>query len=252
MAEQIFEAPGITGSGTVLDRARRLAKRLFAPRPGRDVVRPPSDGLELMWLLDGARRRADPDLFMRTAHLASQMPYVPKEALYLARHGRVRNADDRDLLARLERMGDAADVQRAQDRAVTGAVEDRRLIVSGVAYEISPASGGWIEYAMELDRGLDTAGWAGDVTHNRPAVAIVAAVDGRIAASSRLIGERPDIEAGYGDGIRPAKFSLWLPVQPRGDAQLPLVELFALTADGRALPLATGLPDKPNMRFAKR
>jgi hypothetical protein len=252
MAEQIFEAPGITGSGTVLDRARRLAKRLLAPRPGRDGARPPSDGLELMWLLDGARRRSDPDLFMRAAHLASQMPYVPKEALYLARRGRVRHAADRDLLGRLERMGDAADVQRAQDRAVVGAVEDSKLTVSGVVYEISSRSGGWIEYAMELDRGLDAAGWAGDVANNKPAVAVVAAVDGRIAASGRLIGERPDIEAGYGDGIRPAKFSLWLPVQPREDGQLPLVELFALTADGRALPLATGLADKANMRFAQR
>jgi hypothetical protein len=32
----------------------------------------------------------------------------------------------------------------------------------------------------------------------------------------------------------------------------PLVDLLALTMDGRALPLATSLKDKPNMRFAKR
>ena len=60
---------------------------------------------------------------------------------------------------------------------------------------------------------------------------------------------REDIEAGCGSDIRPAQFTIKVPLLRINLDEFPLVRLFAITADRKALPLTPGLLAATLARF---
>jgi len=194
---------------------------------------PPKNVDDLLRLFDAVRASRDPEVLIAAAQaMIAGMPYVPKEALCLARLAKPQDETGRKLLAGLEEAAAAADVHRAQQHGTLGAVHAETIEIGGESYKITDTPGGAAEYFMRLEAGVDTAGWAGDMYRNRPVASVIACVDKVVVARTVPIGDRPDIEHGYGPGIKPAKFSLRVPLRPGGDGK---IEFYALTEDGRAV-----------------
>jgi len=214
------------------------------------------DGEAFLRLFDAVRRAEHrSDLMVETASTAvARLPWVPKEALWLLRKAGTdasAKPETRGLLQRLEEMAAASDLKAIQQHAVTGRVRKKVLIVDGIRYPIARGIGGSAEYVLELEGGIDLAGWAGDPERNRPADAIVASVDGTVVVRTKPVGERSDIEAGYGDRLRPAQFTIQPKLPKSEGGELPLVELFAIVGD-RAKRIPICQPEGIVARFAER
>lgn len=135
-------------------------------------------------------------------------------------------------------LGHAA--PREEDAPAIGHIEDDAVVIDGRSYPIVRRIGGAVEATADIYRGVELTGWAADHVANRPAVAIIAAVDGNIVARSEPTTRRSDIEQGIGSGIIPAGFTMAVPVPRR--AAPAAIRVFALTADGHAVQLASNLP----------
>ena len=209
----------------------------------------PSGGAAFLDLFDAVRRAQRSDLLLEAAAKAIVgMPYIPKEALWLCRSAKPKSATGRAILQMLERYAAESDIHAVQEHAVDGWVEGGAVVVDGLRYPIIDSTGGAIEAVMELEGAAEIAGWAGDLRSNRPALTIVAATDGAVVARTVPIGPRKDIEAGYGDGLRPAQFSIKVPLT-KASAGAPLVRLFAISFDQKAIALAATLANTEFARF---
>ena len=212
---------------------------------------PPTDAAAFLSLFNAVRRVDRSDLLMDAAAKAVLgMPYVPKEALWLARRAAPTSATGKVVLRMLEQMAAESDLYQIQDRTVSGRIDDDKLLVDGICFSIVDRSGGSIEAVMELVGAAEVAGWAGDSRSNRPASAIVAAVNGIVVARTAPVGRRQDIEAGYGSGIQPAQFTMRVPLPEACPGSVPLIRTFALTVDNKAAPLDAGVSSQPFARFA--
>jgi hypothetical protein len=139
----------------------------------------------------------------------------------------------------LERLLASTDIHAVQDRDAQGHVDAAGIVLGEASYRFVGGVGGAIERAVELEGALEVSGWAADLTNNRPAETIVATIGAQVVCQTKPIGRRPDIEAGYGDGIRPAQFTLLIRL-PKGAGDTPGIRIFALGAGGRAIPVSTG------------
>jgi len=220
--EALFERQQAPNEQLTLDAARRA------------LLMRPIDTLEKWFTAFDAVRQTDPSaLWMDVAAAAAiDMPYVPKETLYLARRAANRPIDQ-FFLKSLEDLAHAADYVRSQEE-VGGTADETLVTVNGIAYEIVPEQlGGYLEYVMDCGDRVDLAGWAGDTLRDAPAECVVAAVNGRIVRRASFLGERADVEAGWGAGLKPCQFSIEVGIA----GETPTVRLFALTSAFKALPI---------------
>lgn len=195
----------------------------------------PIDGDTFLALFEAVRRAGNSDALLEAAAKAvSGMPYIPKEALWLARAASPTSAVGRVVWNMLEDIAASADVARAEDHSVTGMVEAGSLQEGDRQHPIVAQFAGSVESVMELEGAVAVAGWTGDLNASQPAQSILAAVNGKIVAKTVPVGRRADIEAGYGPGVRPTQFALNVPLS-HGGATPPLVQIFATMADGRAV-----------------
>jgi hypothetical protein len=208
----------------------------------------PADGAAFLDLFDAVRRARRGELLIEAAAKAMLgMHSIPKEALWMARAAVPKSASGRAILKYLEDMATTADVYAIQDRSVEGAVSGDVLRIGSDRWPIIGTNGGSIETFMELEDAAEIAGWAGDLRSNQPAQAIIATVDDKVVAKTVPIGARPDIEAGYGSCVRPAQFTIKVPL-PRTKA-IPTVRVFAITADQKAAEVTSGTGAPNSFRF---
>jgi len=209
------------------------------------VRRPsPSNGLEFLELFDDVRGVDRADLLIEAAASAVLgMPYIPREALWLARKVQPTSYAERAFLYLLEKQAAGVDVSRTQDGSVRGHVDGGVVFADGLSYPIAQQTGGMLEGCMEMLGAVQLVGWAGDLARNLPVEAIVASVNGKLISKAVPIGRREDIEAGYGNGVQPAKFRIKVPLPGEPGQGIPEVCVFGLTSDHKAVPLsASGLP----------
>lgn len=134
---------------------------------------------------------------------------------------------------------------------IDGKVAGQDLSVEGADYPIVQRVGGAVEHAERHGNKLYLRGWASDDANNQPAIAIVASVDDVVVARSKPTVNRPDIEAGVGPGVRPAGFAMTVPVSSRSTS-IPVVRLFTLTHDSKAVELSCSLSPGREFRIGQR
>lgn len=230
------------------------AEMLFA-RTGRDAglvaaaeaalaAGPPRDNAAFLELFDSVRRlETGPLLMEAAANAILGLPYIPREALYLARRAGENSAAGKVVLRMLEEAAASGDRYGVQDALAGGVVTAEAVFVDGVPYELIPGLGGSVETALELENAVEAGGWAGDVSKNAPMVSLVAAVGANVVARTKPVGARPDIEGGYGGGLRPAQFTIKIPVNGSPGAAEPIT-VFGLTREGKALRLTGWFADR--------
>jgi hypothetical protein len=187
-------------------------------------------------MFDAARSVTDAETLIEAASAAMLgMPFLPKEAVYLARKGTPSRPSAKVVLQFLEARAAATDTHATQQRGtLTGNLTGSTLTLDGAAYVLSEGYAGAVEYTLPLEDGVDVAGWTGDIKRNRPASAVVACHGDKIVGHAIPIGDRPDVMAGYGSGMAPTKFSMRVKTQ----APLKKIRIFSLTEDKRALSIA--------------
>jgi putative sugar O-methyltransferase len=205
---------------------------------------PPSNGSEFLELFDDVRGVDRADLLIEAAASAVLgMPYVPREALWLARKVPPTSYSERAFLHLLQKQVAGEDVSRTLDGSVRGHLDGGCVFADGLSYPIAQQTGGSLEGCMEMLGAIQLAGWAGDLARNLPVDSIVASVNGELVRKTAPIGRREDIEAGYGNGIQPTKFTMKVPLPADAGQGIPVIRVFGLTSDRKALPLsAAGLP----------
>lgn len=137
-------------------------------------------------------------------------------------------------------------LQPAASSEVLGRVEADHLVIGDRRYAITQRIGGAIEGLEDVFRGVELHGWAADYANNKPAVAIVAAVGSDIVASISPSTRRPDVEAGIGSGVVPAGFRMSVPLH---GYEKPVIRLYALSHDDKAVPLAARIPPSSMARI---
>jgi putative sugar O-methyltransferase len=238
-----FHAAGLFGSAELLfSRSGESADCILAAEAAVSGTYP-ADGSAFLDLFDIVRRVDRGDLLITAAANAMLgMPYVPKEALWLARRATPAGSVEKVVLRLLEHMAAEGDPHKIQNSAAKGRVEANDLILDRTPYQLIQHAGGSLESFIEMHGAMEIAGWAGDCRTNRPALSIIASVDGTVVSRTVPIGMRQDIEAGYGSGIRPAQFTIKVPLPNAPRDKLPLIRLFAITTDYKAMPLVSSLP----------
>lgn len=196
-------------------QGQRSRAEIFFKRVGEDTVAidmaktavdgpDPGNGMEFLDLFDTVRRAGKRELLLEAATKAILgMPSIPQEAVWLARTAVPISATGRYILRVLDRLAVENDFYGSQDRSVNGGIDSDVLRVGDKRYPVIAALAGSIESVIEIENGVEISSWAGDIGSNRPAAAIIATVNGQVVVRTRPIGRRPDIEAGYGEGLIP-------------------------------------------------
>lgn len=147
--------------------------------------------------------------------------------------------DMREMMERV--LGEDA-ARLVPPRPPLGRLSGPSLLIDRAEYPIVGGYGGSLERVDADDRGGVTLdGWAADTRTPGGAAAkgVAVVVDDIVTRVVRPNMPRADIAAGLGAGITSAGFHIAL-VPPRR-SEKPRITLFALTADGHAVPISNGL-----------
>jgi MoaA/NifB/PqqE/SkfB family radical SAM enzyme len=125
-------------------------------------------------------------------------------------------------------------------KSVKNGLRDNALFHRGKGYPWATRLGGSVEYIGEADAGFTITGWAADERANRAAVSVVATIGDDISALTLPSMARPDIQAGIGNGISPAGFTIAVKKENGRPTKSEPIRLFALTIDNFAVPLTVG------------
>lgn len=130
----------------------------------------------------------------------------------------------------------------ANEGAASGTLDIQKLELSegGKVYPVSSGTG-----VVELgyrDKGvLVIAGWAIDSATKRPVEAVVATQGSNVVAKWLPTTGRTDVQQRYGRTPMPEGFSMRLPVDPEQVSSSAPIRIFALTRDGVARQLSSGI-----------
>lgn len=209
----------------------------------------PVDGDAFLALFDAARRCRKSDVLIETARKALRgMEEPPREVVWLLRASSPTSREDIALSEAIETMARNSDIHGVQTLAVRGRVDGSLIFVGNDRYVLTDDFGGAIEEALPIEGAAEFSGWAGDIRRNAPASAVVATVDSEVIAMTVPIGRRPDVEAGYGSGVRPACYTLKVPL-PAGE-EVPDVRLFCLSSDNVACELRAARQLLPSVHIS--
>jgi hypothetical protein len=119
-------------------------------------------------------------------------------------------------------------------------VQNAQLTEGGRVYPISSGTG-LVELGYKDKGALVVAGWAIDSALKRPVVAMVATQGSKVVAKWLPTTSRPDVQRRYGRTPMPEGFSMRLPVDPERLSPAEPIRIFALTRDGVARQLISGV-----------
>lgn len=111
-----------------------------------------------------------------------------------------------------------------------GSVQTNKLIIHHTAFPITNDKVGSIENMTQHSDYINVNGWAADIKHNKPVVAIVATVNSKIVAKTFPTMVRDD------KNVILSGFSINVPMQA-GVKEDSFMKIFALMTDGTACPL---------------